>query len=92
MPELPPIADTVPGVDVRTWGAFFAPVRTPAAILDKLHREITRIVNSPETRKILFAHGFTVEVMGRSELRNLVTTDIQKHSELVRATKMPLTD
>jgi len=92
MPELPSIADTVPGVDVRTWGAFFAPAGTPKAILDKLHREITRQLNLPETKRLLASQGLSVEAMTRGELRDLVKADIQKYTDLVGAIKLPLTD
>jgi len=92
MPELPPIADTVPGVDVRTWGAFFAPAGTPKAILSKLHREIARVLDLPETRRLLASQGLSVEAMTREELRDLVKADIKKHAGVVRAIKMPLID
>ena len=92
MPDLPPIADTVPGVDVRTWGAFFAPAGTSKAILDKLHREITRVLNLPETKRLLASQGLSVEAMTRGELRDLVKADLKKYADLVRAIKMPLTD
>jgi tripartite-type tricarboxylate transporter receptor subunit TctC len=92
MPDLPPIAETVPGVDVRTWGAFFAPAGTPRAILDKLHREITRQLNLPETKRLLASQGLSVEAMTRDELRDLVKADIKKYVDLVRAIKLPLID
>ena len=92
MPDLPTIAGTVPGVDVRTWGAVFAPAGTPKAILDKLHREITRQLNLPETKKLLASQGLSVEVMTRDGLRDLVKADIKKYVGLVRAIKMPLLD
>ncbi len=90
MPDLPTIAETIPGVDVRTWGAFFAPAGTPKAILDKLHQEITRRLNQPETRKLLASQGLSVEAMTRGELRALLKADIQKYADLVNALKMPL--
>ncbi len=90
--DLVALARSKPGVDVRTWGAFFAPAGTPKAILDKLHDEITRQLNSPETKKLLASQGLSVEAMTRSELRDLVKADIKKYTELVRAIKMPLTD
>ncbi len=92
MPDLSPIAETVPGVDVRTWGAFFAPAGTPKVILDKLHDEITRHLNLPETKKLLALQGLSVQAMTRGELRELVKADIKKYTDIVRAIKMPLTD
>ena len=92
MPDLPTIAETIPGVDVRTWSAFFAPAHTPRPILDKLHQEITRQLNLPETKRLLASQGLSVEAMTRGELRDLVKADIKKYADLVRAIKIPLTD
>lgn len=92
MPDLPAIAETIPGVDVRTWEALFAPAHTPKAILDRLHQEITQYLNQPETKRLLALQGLSVAAMTRGELRELVKGDIRKHTELVRAIKMPLLD
>ncbi len=89
MPDLPPIAETIPGVDVRTWGAFFAPAGTPNVILETLHREITRQLNLPQTVKLMASQGLRVEAMSRSELRELLKADIRKYTELVQALKIP---
>ena len=88
MPELAPINDTVPGVDVRTWGAFFAPARTPAATLDRLHTEITRAVGTPAMRKLLGSQGLRVEPMSRVEFGRVLEADLQKHREVAKALKM----
>ena len=40
LPELPPIADTVPGYEASAWFGFVVPKGTPAEIVDKLNREI----------------------------------------------------
>ena len=92
MPDLPPIADFVPGVDVRTWGAFFAPAGTPKAILDKLHREITRQLSLPETKRLLAAQGLSVQSMTRDELRLLVKANIKTYADLVKSIKLPPLD
>lgn len=85
MPELPPIADTVPGVDVRTWGAFFAPAGTPPALLDTLHAEINRALGEAATRKLFASQGLRVEAMERMELGRLLAADIRKHREVAKA-------
>jgi tripartite-type tricarboxylate transporter receptor subunit TctC len=90
MPDLPTIAETIPGVDVRTWAAFFAPAGTPKAVLDKLHQEIMRQLNLPETKKLLASQGLSVEAMTRGELRDMLRADIQKYADLVKTMKMPL--
>jgi tripartite-type tricarboxylate transporter receptor subunit TctC len=47
-PDIPPVADTVPGFDAASWQMLVAPAGTPRAILDKLHAEAKAIAAMPE--------------------------------------------
>jgi tripartite-type tricarboxylate transporter receptor subunit TctC len=51
-PELPAIAETVPGYDHEPWNGLFAPAKTPPAIIAKLNAEVVRMLASPEVKKI----------------------------------------
>lgn len=58
MPDIPTVAEAgVPGFDSLTWYGYLAPARTPRSAVDKLHKEITAIVNSPEVRKTFVEQG-----------------------------------
>ena len=48
VPDLPAIAETVPGYDVRGWFGLYAPARTPPEIVTKLYTEAKRAMNAPE--------------------------------------------
>ena len=49
-PDIPTIGESgLPGYRYDSWGAIFAPARTPRAIVDRLNREITAILKLPET-------------------------------------------
>lgn len=85
MPELPPISETVPGVDVRTWGAFFAPARTARTTLDRLHAAITQALGTADLRRLLASQGLRVQVMSRADLRRVLEADVFKHREVARA-------
>jgi tripartite-type tricarboxylate transporter receptor subunit TctC len=62
MPSLPDIATVAesgfPGYEDYTWIAFFAPARTPSAIVHQLNRQVAGILQLPDTRKRLAALGF----------------------------------
>jgi len=47
LPELPAIAESFPGFAVATWGAVFAPLGTPAPIIDRLSGAMARIMTDP---------------------------------------------
>ena len=47
-PDIPTVAESgVPGYEVSTWYGMSAPAKTPRAIIDRLHSEIVRALNSP---------------------------------------------
>ncbi len=63
LPDIPTMDESgFPGFDVTTWWGMFAPVGTPAAIVDKLNRETVKIMATPEMREKLAAIG--LEPMG----------------------------
>jgi tripartite-type tricarboxylate transporter receptor subunit TctC len=51
LPDLPPIAETLPGFDISNWNGIFAPARTPPQIADRLFVEINRAMRAPEVKK-----------------------------------------
>jgi tripartite-type tricarboxylate transporter receptor subunit TctC len=63
LPDVPTMDESgFPGFDVTTWWGMFAPVGTPAAIVDRLNRATTKIMATPQMREKLAAIG--LEPMG----------------------------
>jgi tripartite-type tricarboxylate transporter receptor subunit TctC len=56
-PELPTVAETLPGFTALAWFGVLAPARTPAAVISRLSSELDRIVHEPETMKEIAATG-----------------------------------
>ena len=84
-PELPTVAESgYPGFEAIGWVGILAPARTPAPILDKLNREIVRIVNLPETRERLDTLGFMAAPGTRAQHAAFIRSEIQKWSRVVR--------
>jgi tripartite-type tricarboxylate transporter receptor subunit TctC len=54
-PDLPPVADALPGYDVSSWFGFSAPAKTPAAIVDKVGADVKTALADPDVRKKLEA-------------------------------------
>jgi len=62
-PDIPTVAETIPGYDAAT-GVYglMVPAKTPAAIVDKLHRETVAVLKMPEFREKMQAQG--VDLVG----------------------------
>jgi tripartite-type tricarboxylate transporter receptor subunit TctC len=84
LPEVAPIADTVPGYEARGWNGIFATAGTPKPIIDRLNREIVRIVRSPEFGQILTREGATAVGNTPAELDAVVRADLAKWAKIIR--------
>src|SRR5262249_58495598 len=54
-PDIPPVADTVPGFDAASWQMLVAPAKTPRPIVDKLHAEVKAFL--PELQECILNDG-----------------------------------
>ena len=59
LPEVPTVAETLPGFNTGSWQGIMAPARTPSEIIAKLNAEVARIVKLPEVRDVLVSQGTT---------------------------------
>jgi tripartite-type tricarboxylate transporter receptor subunit TctC len=85
-PGLQPIALTVPGYEATTNIAFFAPAKTPPAIVERLHQEIVKAIFKPSVKELMFNAG--VEPVGTSprELAEYVEMDLRRITAMLKAT------
>ncbi|WP_346767142.1 Bug family tripartite tricarboxylate transporter substrate binding protein [Enterovirga aerilata] len=85
-PDLPTMAEAgVPGYDLAAWFAAFAPAKTPAPVVAKLHDALTAAVSDKATAEKLLTAGIEPEASSPEELRAFVTSEIAKWAEIVRA-------
>ena len=85
LPDVPTIAEAgVPGFDVSTWWGILAPAGTPQPVLERLHKEITAILESPETRKRFELEGAEVAGMKPQGFAAFVTRETEKWTRVVK--------
>jgi tripartite-type tricarboxylate transporter receptor subunit TctC len=84
-PELPPVAETVPGFETGVWFGIFAPTATPAAVVARLNADINTVMQSREMREQLDKLG--MEPMGGSpaEAQRFVREETAKWARVVAA-------
>jgi tripartite-type tricarboxylate transporter receptor subunit TctC len=59
LPELPPVADTVPGYEIVQWWGIAVQRGTPQAVTQRLHRELIAALNAPDVRALMNKSGAT---------------------------------
>lgn len=87
LPDLPTIAETgLPGFEAYTWNMFFAPAKTPKAIVEQLNRQVNAAAKDPVIRRRLEVLG--VEIVDDStpeSLRDFVPVEIAKWSKVFKS-------
>ena len=84
LPDVPLIADTVPGYEFTSWAGMMVPARTPKNVIDTLYKAAIAVLKDAETAKRLDAAGFFT-VGGRpEELTARLKSEIEKLTKLIR--------
>lgn len=85
LPDVPTISEAaLPGYESSIWWGIHAPVGTPQAIVDRLQKEISEIVNSPEMHKILQDQGAEADFLAPAEFNKFVVAEIAKWGRVVK--------
>ncbi len=84
VPGLPPVAASLPGFEASTMSGIWVPVRTPDAVINRLHQEIVRFLNRADTKARLANVG--MEIVGNSprEFGLLMKNDMAKWAKIIK--------
>ena len=85
VPELPTISESgYPGFDVTGWFGLIAPKNTPGPIVAKLHDEVVKVLNTPETRELLKKQGAGVVGSTPGEWRSFIKHEAEKWADVIK--------
>jgi tripartite-type tricarboxylate transporter receptor subunit TctC len=84
IPELPALAETVPGYDITQWWGVAVPAKTPAALAAKLHAEIVKALRSPDVRELLAKQGATAQPQSPAEFVAFMKAERSRIASLVK--------
>src|SRR6267154_117399 len=84
LPDVPTIAEAgVPDYESVNWWGVVAPAGTPAAIVEKLHKEITAVQESDEVKKHFASEGAQVVQMSSAEFAAFIEKEMKKWEQVV---------
>ena len=83
-PDLPPMAESVPGYEARSWFGLFAPAATPKEVVAKRHADAVAVLAIPEISKRIVELGFDVVGNSPEAFGALVREDIAKWQRVVK--------
>lgn len=90
LPDVPVLADFVPGYEATSWFGIGAPKDTPPDIIDKLNREITLGLADPEVKQRLGQLGGVPMPMSPAEFGKLIADETEKWGKVIRAAHIKL--
>jgi tripartite-type tricarboxylate transporter receptor subunit TctC len=85
LPDVPSIAETVPGYDMSTWYGAVAPVKTPREIIQRLNHEIVKALALPDVKEKLASLGADIVGSSPEETVNIFRADLEKFTKVARA-------
>ena len=87
-PEVPTIAETVPGYESSIWWGIFAPPKTPTDIIARFHAETTDVISTPGFQKRLEEQGGAVVKMSSAEFGKLMVSEQNKWLEVIKLARI----
>jgi tripartite-type tricarboxylate transporter receptor subunit TctC len=84
MPELPTIAEAVPGYESSTWFGIGAPRNTPAEIIDKLNKAVNAVLTQQNIRARLYELGGSINAGSSTDFGKLIADETKKWAKVIK--------
>lgn len=84
MPDLPAVAEALPGFEVVGWYGVIGPKGMPQPIVARLHQELVKILNQPDVNQRILADGSEPIGSSPEEFRRFMSADLVKWAKVVK--------
>jgi tripartite-type tricarboxylate transporter receptor subunit TctC len=85
LPEVPTIAESaLPGFEVTSWHGFFAPSKTPAPIVTRLHADAVKILSLPDVKERFVSQGLEPVGSTPDALKAYIKDETVKYAKLIK--------
>ncbi len=85
LPDIPTVGDFVAGYEASSWQGVGAPRKTPAAIIDKLNKEINAVIAEPKIKARLADLGGTILSGSPAEFGKFIADETEKWAKVIKA-------
>jgi tripartite-type tricarboxylate transporter receptor subunit TctC len=90
LPDLPTVAEALPGFEASIWLGLMAPAGLPASIAARLNDEVGRVLASPAGRDVMARGGAEPMPMSIAEFDAFLRRDIERQREWIRVAKIEM--
>ncbi len=84
LPNLPTVAETLPGYELISWHGVWLPKGASQTLVDRFNTEFVRIVKSPEIQKKMLELNFTPTATSAADFQKIILADNRKWGEVIR--------
>jgi tripartite-type tricarboxylate transporter receptor subunit TctC len=84
LPNVPTIAESLPGFESETWYAVLVPAKTPPEVVTRLHGEIVKALAHADLKQRLAAQGFEAGGMPPGDMARVIRTETQRWAKVIR--------
>ena len=85
MPDIPAVGEFVPGYEASSWQGVGAPRNTPAAIIDKLNREINAVIADPKMKARFADLGGRILSISPADFGKLIVDETDKWGKVIKS-------
>ncbi len=90
LPDIPPIAEVVPGYEAVTWYGILGPKGLPREVVSRWHREVARILQTDEMKSRMTLEAIEAGGGPPEEFLNVIRRDVEKWTKVVKAARITL--
>ena len=90
LPDVPTIAETLPGYETYSWNAFFAPAGTPKEIVTKVHDDVLATLQSPDLLERFASVGAEPVGGTQEQFTARILADTAKWAQVIKAAKVKI--
>ena len=90
LPDVPTVAETVPGYEAIGWYGFGMPKRTPSAIVDQINEATNKALADPKLQERLATLGVEAMPMSPAQFTKFVVSEADKWTKVIRSAGVTL--
>lgn len=88
LPDVPTVAETLPGFEARNWFVLAAPAGTPPAVIDKLNAASRTALNTPAMKELLARDGVDLVANSPTQASEFLQAEAKKWGDLVKESNL----
>ena len=85
LPDIPTLDSLYPGIDIDNWFVLFAPLKTPAAIITRVHSEVIKALGGTDIKAFMAREGIDPVGSSPAEAAEFVRREVDKFAKVVKA-------